>query len=348
MPPVLAAVLQTEVKGAFANRGKMKENLRHACELIDRAVNGTAQASRGQPPKLVAFPESFLHGFGPMRTRTYATNSSMASPIPNEETAVLGAKAREYGMYIVGCMFEVDPDFPNHFFNTAFILDPEGKVALKYRKINSSNNNIELSTSPGDVLARYGDDPEKLFPVLRTPFGNIGVYICYDALFPEVARCLALNGAEILIRPMGPTSMSGTANSLDQWILTNRIRALENNAYVLAPHWADSPESEYAVSDGHSMVVDYNGQVIAESVTGRPTFVAARLDIDGLRRRRAVDYGPYLVQLRSELYARVYAAKACWPSPADGYKERGLQNQDEKWEIIRQVHQDLVRRGILS
>lgn len=347
MKPYYAVAMQPRVIGGCMDENAVAKNLARACELIDRAVDGTAQTMKGQTPKIIGFPESFLHGFGPARKRTFQTNSRMARTIPGEETERLGQKAREHGTYIAGSMFEVHADYPGHFFNTGFIIDPEGKVALKYRKINCSNSAVELSTSPGDIMARFSQDLETLFPVLRTPLGNLAVYICFDGLFPEMPRCLALMGAEILIRPMGPQPTSGT-EYVDTWRTVNRMRAFENNVYLIGPHWADSPQSESLVAEGHSMIVDFNGQILTESDGAREHFVVAPVDIERLRRRRRSERNNFLAQLRTELYARVYAARPCFPSGPQTNRERGLRDLDEKWALEVKVYQGLVERGIYT
>jgi len=346
--PYPAMAIQPEVKTYYITgrdaRAQARDNLNHMCNLLDKYVPAVEQQTAGMSPKLVVFPESFLHGFGPYRTRTYETNVKMAQPIPGEETDALGEKCKKYGFYLAGSMFEKDPEFPNHFFNTGFIIDPHGKVILKYRKINTSNNPIELSTSPHDVLEAYGNDPEKIFPVVRTPIGNLGVYICWDGSFPEVARCLALNGAEVFIRPNAWTKY--TVQWYDIMCLHNRARALENTAYIVTPNWARSPQSEYSDSTGHSMIVDYTGRIIVEQQGLEEGFVQATLDIEALRRqRRKNKYGTTLYQLRTELYAEGYKNKKCWP--ANKYWKKSQQTQDEKWKDMDEIIASLIKEGII-
>ena len=194
--------------------------------------------------------------------------------IPGEETKALGEKCQQYGFYLAGTAFEKVDEFPNHFFNTGFIISPEGEVILKYRKVNSSNNNLEISTSPVDVQKKYG--PKELFPVVKTPIGNLGMFICYDGWFPEVARCLMINGAEVMLRPMGAAGLP-TVLERDWWVWQNRSRAYENLAYVLGANWADSPDSEYgSSSSGNSMIVDYRGNVVAQHTDASEWFVIGR------------------------------------------------------------------------
>jgi len=347
MKPYYAAAIQMQVIGGCMDKDAVPKNLAHACAMLDRVMPATAQLTKGQTPKLVGFPESFLHGFGPARKRSYITNSSFARRIPGEETERLGQKAKEYGCYIAGSMFEVDPAYPNIFFNTGFIIDPEGKVALKYRKLNCSNSAVELSTSPADIFARYPQDLETLFPVLKTPIGNLGVYVCFDGLFPELVRSFALMGAEVMVRPMGPQPTSGQ-EYVDIWRMANRMRAFENNIYLIGPHWADSPNSESLVAEGNSMILDFNGQILTQADGARETFVIAPIDVERLRRRRKYERNNFLTQVRTELYARVYAAKPCFPSGPTTNRERGLKDLDEKWSLEPAVYKRLVEQGTLT
>jgi predicted amidohydrolase len=329
---------------AAKGMSEVHRNLEHALKLIDQYVRGVWQLSGGGAPKLVVFPESFLHGFGPMGTRTFQTNSQFALKIPGEETRALGEKCKQYGFYLAGAAFEKVEEFPNHFFNTGFIIDPEGQIILKYRKINASNNNLEISSSPVDVLKKYG--PEDLFPVVRTPIGNLGMFICYDGWFPEVARCLMIHGAEVLIRPMGAAGLPTVAER-DLWIMQNRSRAHENLAYLIGANWADSPDSEYgSSSSGCSMIVDYRGNVVAQHTDASEWFVMSAIDIEALRRARSQVFMNYIAQLRLEVYANVFQGKTFFPPNA--FLERNKQSQDETWAIQTATVERLRKEGILE
>jgi predicted amidohydrolase len=341
--PYLAMVVQSKVIAA-QGMSEVHQNLEHVLKLIDQYMKGVWQLSGGGAPKLVVFPESFLHGFGPMKTRTFHTNSRFALRIPGEETAALGEKCKQYGVYLAGAAFEKVDGFPNHFFNCGFIISPEGEVILKYRKVNSSNNNIEISSSPVDVLDRY--EPKDLFPVVRTPIGNLGMFICYDGWFPEVARCLMVNGAEVMIRPMGPAGVP-TVSERDWWVWQNRSRAYENLAYVLGANWADSPDSEYgSSSSGNSMIADFRGNVIAQHTDASEWFVMGTIDVEGLRRGRSQVFMNYIAQLRMEVYADVFQGKTFFPPNA--FPERNKQSQDETWSIQTATVERLQKQGLLE
>jgi predicted amidohydrolase len=341
--PYIAMAVQSKVISA-RQMSEVHQNLDHVLKLIDQYMKGVWQLSGGGSPKLVTFPESFLHGYGPMKTRTYETNSRFALRIPGEETAALGEKCKQYGFYLTGAAFEKVDEFPNHFFNTGFVISPQGEVILKYRKVNASNNNIELSASPVDVLDRYG--PEELFPVVKTPIGNLGMFICYDGWFPEVARCLMVNGAEVMIRPMGPSGLP-TVSEREWWISQNRNRAYENLAYVIGPNWADSPESDYgSSSSGCSMIVDYRGNVVSQHTDASEWFVMGTVDIEALRRARSQIFMNYIAQLRMEVYANVFQGKTFFPPNA--FPERNKQTQDQTWAIQTATVERLQREGRLE
>src|SRR5713226_962969 len=341
--PYLAMVMQPRVIAA-KGMAEVHQNLDHVRKLIDQYLKGVWQLSGGGSPKLVVFPESFLHGYGPMKTRTYETNSRLALRIPGEETKALGEKCKQYGFYLAGSAFEKIDQFPNHFFNTGFIISPEGEVILKYRKINASNNNIEISSSPVDVLNQYG--PKELFPVAKTPIGNLGIFICYDGWYPEVARCLMVNGAEIMIRPMGPSGIP-TVSEREWWILQNRSRAYENLAYVLGANWADSPDSEYgSSSSGSSMIVDFRGNVIAQHTDASEWFVMGTIDVEALRRGRSQIFMNYIAQLRMEVYAKAFQGKTFFPPNA--FPDKNKPSQDATWAIQSATVERLQKEGILE
>jgi predicted amidohydrolase len=319
-------------------------NVEHVCKLIDQYLKGVWQLSGGGTPKLVVFPESFLHGYGPMKTRTYEGNSQFALRIPGEETKALAAKCKQYGFYLAGTAFEKIDEFPNHFFNTGFIINPEGEMILKYHKVNSSNNNIEISASPIDVMKKYS--PQELFPVAKTPIGNLGMFICYDGWFPEVTRCLMINGAEIMIRPMGPSGIP-TVSEREWWVMQNRSRAYENLAYVLGPNWADSPDSDYgSSSSGASMIVDFRGNVISQHTDASEWFVMGAIDVEALRRGRGQIFMNYIAQLRLETYAQVFQGHTFFPPHA--FPDRNKQNQSETWAIQSATVERLQKEGILE
>ena len=177
--------------------------------------------------KLVVFPE-FAHA-APIYSTVEELAEKLAVAIPNEHTDRYVTKCRELGVFIqTGTFLEVDPRWSGVVFNTTCLIGPDG-VLSRYRKVNPWLP-WEVHASPHD-LAGY-DEP--LFPVVETEIGRLGAAICYDWLFPESIRALALGGAEVLIRVSAYMDPWGATPPLDWWTLFNRARAVENFAYVVA------------------------------------------------------------------------------------------------------------------
>jgi predicted amidohydrolase len=130
--------------------------------------------------------------------------------------------------------------------------------------------------------------------VVKTPLGNIGILICYDIRFPEMARTLALKGAEIIIVPAAFNAVTGPAH----WHIMFRARAIENQVFILAASQARVPDAVYETY-GHSMVVDPWGLIISEAGE-EEAIVHAQLKTDVIENTRK--NLPLLSQRRPELY----------------------------------------------
>jgi predicted amidohydrolase len=250
------------------------------------------------PVRLVVFPE-FAHA-APIYPTVSELRDKLALPVPNEHTDRYLAKAREHGIYIqTGTFIELDPAWPGVLFNTSCLLGPEG-LLYKYRKVNPWIP-WEVHASPHDVP---GYDAE-LFPVAHTEIGNLGCAICYDWIFPEAIRQLAFNGAEVLIRVSAYMDPWGATPPMDWWTVVNRCRALENMAYVVAANQGASLQHYGPFSwPGGSMVVDYDGRILAQADPGPgEKIVVAEIDLGALReaRSRRLGHNP-LAHLRREAY----------------------------------------------
>ena len=192
-----AAACQTD----FANpmdRSGIAGHVNHMLAMIDRAVVGYAPFF---DVKLLVFPE-FAHA-APVYETMEELRDKLAVTLPNEHTARYVEKAKQYGIYIqTGTFLEVDAHYPGAVFNTTCLIGPDGLLS-KYRKVHPWIP-WEVHASPHD-LPDYRENP---FPVVETEIGRLGVAICYDWVFPEAIRQLALQGAEVLIRvrPAGASS----------------------------------------------------------------------------------------------------------------------------------------------
>ena len=282
--------------------------------------------------RLLAFPE-FAHA-APVYETVAALREHLAVPVPNEHTAEYERIARKYGCYIqTGTFLEVDPQWPEVVFNTTVLIGPNG-VLSKYRKVNPWIP-WEVHASPHD-LPGYDADP---FPVADTELGRIGVAICYDWLFPETIRQLAFNGAEILVRVSAYMDPWGATPPLDWWTLFNRARAVENTAYAVAANQGASLAHYPPFSwPGGSMIVDYDGRILAQADPGPgEKVVVAPIDIAALRAERTRRAGHDMrAHLRSEVHGYL---KQSWLAPggSDTLTKDGIERRidDAKRKLSR-------------
>jgi predicted amidohydrolase len=301
---------------------------------VDRMVALVARTVEGYAPfhdvKLLAFPE-FAHA-APIYPTAKELRRRLTVPVPNEHTERYAKTASEYGVFIqTGTFLEEDPDWPGVVFNTTCLIGPEG-IEFKYRKTNPWIP-WEVHASPHD-LEGYEDDP---FPVADTPIGRIGTAICYDWLFPEPTRMLALAGAEVLVRVSAYMDPWGATAPMDWWTVVNRCRALENTAFVVASNQGATGGKYPPFSwPGGSMVVDYDGRILAQADPGPgEKVVVAEIDLAALRaareRRRGHDM---LRHLRTELYQR-YLAPIYPGGTMNDREDHTVEEQEERIDEAR-------------
>jgi predicted amidohydrolase len=309
-----AAACQTDFPSP-ASRAEIASRVDRMLSMVDSVVLGYEPFF---DVRLVVFPE-FAH-----TPPSYATVAELlqhlAVPIPNEHTERYARRAKHHGIYIqTGTFLERDDVHPDAVFNTTCLVGPEGVLA-KYRKTHPWIP-WEVHSSPHDVPG-CTDDP---FPVTETPIGRLGAAICYDWLFPEAVRQLALNGAEVLIRVSAYMDPWGTAAPMDWWTIVNRCRALENTAYVVAANQGAALRNYAPFSwPGGSMIVDYDGRVLAQAEPGGgERIVVGPIDLAALRAERTRRRGHHMLShLRTELYRGyrrpIYPAGAGEPLSIDG------------------------------
>ena len=253
-----------------------EENRETAERLIREAVSAGAD--------LVALPELWsCHGLD----EVYREN---AEPVPGPTTEFLGSLARELKVYVLGgSILEGEPE-SERLSNTSTFFDPSGEMTAVYRKIHL----FDVKVSDREYLESANIAPGKDVVTAKAGAATLGFSVCYDVRFPELYRLLALRGAEILAVPAAFTLQTGK----DHWELLLRARAVENQAFVVAPaQWGQKADGRWTY--GRSMIVDPWGTVLATS-PDRDGFVLATLDLDYLDRFRAEF--PALANRRPEAY----------------------------------------------
>jgi len=344
---VYTACLVQPVHRFVSNRKEIWENLDRYVQLIDMAAT---RFGGWAPLKLIVFPEFFLQGWT-ARANMDDYKRNILITLPGDETARLGEKAKEYEIFIAGAALERDALFPDIFFNTAFIISPLGEIIHKYRKINPALHS-EMAMSPHDVFDQYQEVygegkglTETFFPVTDTPIGKLGTFICMDGHFPETSRALALQGAEILLRPTAfPEPL--VSPPMQTWELENRMRAYENLAYVLAPNTGGviTEETPTSICPGDSMIVDFNGAIVARAPYPGETIVSAVIHLEDLRRRRQDPRRNFLTQIRSELFRELYQ-KPIYP-PNKFLKDPLFERKDLAKRGSKEVIEVFLKKGI--
>ncbi|MBF0187885.1 MAG: carbon-nitrogen hydrolase family protein [Magnetococcales bacterium] len=256
----VAAVIQLS---AGADR---ERNLAMAKHWMKAAVDRGA--------RLLVLPENFsFMGEGESRKREMAED-----PDRGPSLTFLREFARHHGVWIVGGSVPLKTQHADKVTNTAFVVDDLGDVRARYDKIHLFDVNLggEEPFRESDIIAP-GWEPV----IIDSPFGRIGISICYDLRFPELYRKLAALGATILVVPAAFTLTTGR----DHWELLLRARAVENFAYVLASdQWGRHPGGRRTF--GHSMIVEPWGSVIAQVPDGEG-FALAEINKARVNRCRA-------------------------------------------------------------
>lgn len=346
--PYTAVGLIPTVRG-IRTRADIKRNLEHLSHLVNAAV---WLSSLDLPVRLIALPEGALQGFNDevldLDHVQYARECAI--DIPGDETEELGKMARAYNTFIMAQAKARHPEIADRFFNVGFILNPQGEVILQHYKV-SPLFPVEHSVCPHDILdwwtQRYGKTLDAFWPVVDTDIGRLGIMMANEGSYPENARALALNGAEVVYRASYPHPATGN----EMFEIQSRARALDNNLYLIAPNMGTYylfPEDDTAIDTfgGRSFVINYKGQLVGKQEYGAgSTFVAGVIDIEALRDHHArAQWDNWLKDLRTELYQLVYEQPIY---PKNLYLHQAPMKHAEYREQVTQRQIDLMQdRGI--
>ena len=315
-----AVALQTNCRAIAASasaeeaRGQIARNI----ERIGRQIPPTL-AWFGADTTLVVLPEYVLTGFPTRETpEEWIARACLSDGCAEYEG--LGRIAESNAVFLAGNGYESDPHLPGIFFQTSFIIDPLGEVILRYRRLNSM-----YTPTPHDVWDRYLDvyGLDGVFPVADTAIGRLAAVASEEILYPEVTRCLAMRGAEVIVH----STCEVASPRLTPKGIARRARAIENLVYVISCNTAavEGLDLPNASADGGSMIVDYQGQVLAEAGQGESVVAAAEIDLKALRRyRRRPGMANLLSRQRFEAYAESYRRHSFYPANtlAEGFGGR--------------------------
>jgi predicted amidohydrolase len=262
----------------------------------------------GRDVKLIVLPEYFLTGF-PMGESIESWQAKAALDTNGPEYERMGALAQKLGIYLSGNVYENDVNFPKIYFQTSFIIAPSGNVVLRYRRLNSM-----FAPTPHDVWDKYLEiyGYEAVFPVVNTDIGHLACIASEEILYPEIARCLAMRGAEVFCH----SSSEVASNLLTQKNVAKLARSIENMAYTVSANSAGMAgiSIPFASTDGASKIINYEGLILAEAAYGESMVANTTIDLTALRaHRQRPAMGNFLARQRFELYAESYAKHSFYP-----------------------------------
>src|SRR5438132_1791495 len=200
----------------------------------------------------------------------------IAEPVPGPTTELMATYAKKYKMAIVVPVYEREA--AGVYYNTAAVYDADGSYLGKYRK-----NHIPHTSG---FWEKYFFKPGNLgYPVFKTRYANVGVYICYDRHFPEGARLLGLNGAEIVFNPSA--TVAGLSEYL--WELEQPAHAVANGYFIGAVNRVGE-EKPWSIGEfyGKSYFCDPRGKIVAQASRDKDDVLVADLDLDMILEVRKV------------------------------------------------------------
>ena len=200
----------------------------------------------------------------------------LTEKIPDGPTTHLMCElAKKHGVVMVIPLYE--EDLTGVYYNSAAVIDADGKYLGKYRKMHIPH------VAPGFWEKFFFRPGNMGYPVFDTAVGKVGVYICYDRHFPDGARCLGLNGAEIVFNPSA--TVAGLSEYL--WKLEQPAHAVANQYFVGAINRPGTePPWNFGEFYGQSYFCDPRGQIMAEGKRSEDDIVMADLDLDMIREVR--------------------------------------------------------------
>ena len=235
----------------------LQENLKRARELVSAAVDRGAE--------LVCLPENFAF------MRREGNFFPCAQDLDGEIVGCVRELAEQNRIWLLGGTFPESIAGEKRVHNTSVLVAPDGQLAAVYRKIHLFD--ADLGTNSGGAFresATFAPGCEVV--VAETPFGGLGMSVCYDIRFPELYREMSNRGARLIAVPSAFAPQTGR----DHWEVLLRARAIEAQAFVLAPAQCGQHAPDRA-SYGRSMIIDPWGLVLAQA-GDRPEVIVADCD----------------------------------------------------------------------
>jgi N-carbamoylputrescine amidase len=277
--------------------------VQHACtqdrtENLEASVTGIREAA-ARGARLVLLQE--LHTSLYFCQTENPGNFGYAEPVPGQTTGQLGELAAELGVVIVASLFERRAAGIYH--NTAVVLDSDGKIAGRYRKMH-------IPDDPGYYEKYYFTPGDLGFQPVNTAVGRLGVLVCWDQWYPEAARLMALAGAELLLYPTAigwapQDDGAEQARQRDAWLTIQRSHAIANCLPVLCCNRTGLEADPSARTPGirfwgGSAVIGAQGEVLDQAGTDQAAVIV--VEVDTARSEQLRQVWPYLRDRRIDAY----------------------------------------------
>ena len=259
---------------------------------VDAAV-GFVQKAAGTGAKIVCLQELFRSPYFPQYGEYAAFD--YAEPLDGPSAQALGKVARQEKVWVIAPIFEKRAR--GVYYNSAIVLNDKGKLAGHYRKLHLPQDAHSFSEkyyfAPGDLG----------YCTVQTPWAKIGMMICWDQWYPEGARVMALNGAEILFYPTAigwhkSEEKDVAKDQREAWMTMHRAHAIANGVFVAAPNRTGS-EGDLTFW-GSSMIIEPSGRVVREGSLGKEEILSWDCDLSKIEQQR---HGwPFLRDRRVDTY----------------------------------------------
>jgi predicted amidohydrolase len=264
---IRVALVQSRSELGTAEHDPRDGNLERALEQLEIAV--------GHGADLVVWGEMYLSGY---RTDEWLHRWATTIDPPDRHVRALVDAAHRHGVHLLMGMGTFGAVMPGDVYNTALLVGPDGVVGA-YRKAHVAG----FPYSEGVAMERCFYSPGHELPVFDTPLGRLGIHICYDMSFPEVARTQALKGADLLI------NVSASAGGFeDVWVHGMFMRAVENATWYMVCSVVGIQRGDRLF--GGSRVVDPSGNVVAHAKHDEEDLVVADIDLSLTRAARATSH----------------------------------------------------------
>ena len=253
-----------------------EKNIKTARLMIEESISKNAD--------FIILPEMFNCPYSNDKFIEYGEKEKSS-----ETLSEISKLAKSNNVYILaGSIPEIEED---KLYNTSYLFDRQGNVIAKHRKMHLFDIDVKgkITFKESDVLTAGNE-----FTIADTEFGKVGIGICYDIRFPELAKIMVENGALILIYPGAFNMTTGPAH----WELLFRSRAMDNQAFCIGVAPALNNDASYH-SYGHSIITNPWGEVIAQA-SEKESLIISEIDLSEIKKVR--EELPLLKNKRDDLY----------------------------------------------